>query len=91
LEYEFNKNNIPHEREKVYFINYKNTILKHQFYTNFVLYNSIILEIKTVDYFNNSHYNQCLNYLKVSDNELPLLVNFNSVSLEYKRIVRTKK
>ena len=32
-----------------------------------------------------------LNYLKVSDNELALLVNFNSVSLEYKRIVRTKK
>jgi len=56
-----------------------------------VLYSSIILEVKTVDCFNNSHYNQCLNYLKVSDNELALLVNFNSVSLEYKRIVRTKK
>ena len=91
LEFEFNENNIPYEREKEYFVNYKNTILKHQFYADFVLYNSIILEIKTVDCFNNSHYNQCLNYLKVSDNELALLVNFNSVSLEYKRIVRTKK
>jgi GxxExxY protein len=90
LEFEFNENNIPYEREKEYFVNYKNTILKHQFYADFVLYNSIILEIKTVDCFN-SHYNQCLNYLKVSDNELALLVNFNSVSLEYKRIVRTKK
>ena len=91
LEFEFNENNIPYEREKEYFINYKNTILKHQFYADFVLYNSIILEVKTVDCFNNSHYNQCLNYLKVSDNELALLVYFNSVSLEYKRIVRTKK
>lgn len=91
LEYEFNENKIPYEREKVYSVKYKNTILKHQFYADFVLYNSIILEIKTVDCFNNSHYNQCLKYLKVSDNELALLANFNSASLEYKRIVRTKK
>lgn len=91
LEYEFKINNIPFEREKEYSVNYKNTILQHKFYADFVLFNSIILEIKTVECFNNNHYNQCLNYLKVSDNELALLVNFNSVSLEHKRIVRTKK
>lgn len=90
LEFEFKENNIPFEREKEYSVNYKNTILKHQFYADFVLYESIILEVKTVDCFNNSHFNQCLNYLKVSDNELALLVNFNSTSLEYKRIIRTK-
>ena len=90
LEFEFKENNIPVEREKEYSVNYKNTILKHQFYADFVLYESIILEVKTVDCFNNSHFNQCLNYLKVSDNELALLVNFNSTSLEYKRIIRTK-
>ena len=91
LEFEFKENNIPFEREKEYSVNYKNTILKHQFYADFVLYESIILEVKTVDCFNNGHFNQCLNYLKVSDNELALLVNFNSTSLEYKRIIRTKK
>lgn len=90
LEFEFKENNIPFEREKEYSVNYKNTILNHQFYADFVLYESIILEVKTVDCFNNSHFNQCLNYLKVSDNELALLVNFNSTSLEYKRIIRTK-
>ena len=91
LEFEFGINNIPYEREKEYSVNYKNTILKHRFYADFVLYKSIILEVKTVDCFNNSHYNQCLNYLKVSGNELALLVNFNSNSLEYKRNIRTKK
>ena len=91
LEFEFGINNIPYEREKEYSVNYKNTILKHRFYADFVLYKSIILEVKTVDCFNNSHYNQCLNYLKVSNNELALLVNFNSNSLEYKRNIRTKK
>ncbi|KAB1154772.1 GxxExxY protein [Flavobacterium luteum] len=91
IEYEFNELQIPFEREKEFSVNYKNTTLKHKFYADFVVYNEIILEIKTVDCFNNSHYNQCLNYLKVSNNELALLVNFNSISLDYKRIVRTKK
>jgi GxxExxY protein len=91
IEYEFNELQIPFEREKEFSVNYKNTTLKHKFYADFVVHNEIILEIKTVNCFDNNHYNQCLNYLKVSNNELALLVNFNSISLEYKRIVRTKK
>ena len=89
LEYEFNELKIPYEREKEFCVNYKNTTLKHKFYADFVVFDKIILEIKTVDGFNNSHYNQCLNYLKVSNNELALLVNFNSNSLEYKRIIKS--
>jgi GxxExxY protein len=83
--------NIPYEREKEFSVNYKNTTLKHKFYADFIVYDKIILEIKTVDCFNNSHYNQCLNYLKVSKNKLAILVNFNLVSLEYKRIISSKK
>ena len=91
LEYEFNQLNIPFEREKEFAVSYKNTILKHKFYADFVVFDKIILEIKTVDCFNNSHYNQCLNYLKISKNELAILANFNLISLEYKRIVSSKK
>jgi GxxExxY protein len=91
IEYEFNQLNIPFEREKEFVVNYKNTTLKHKFYADFVVYDSIILEIKTVDCFNNSHYNQCLNYLKVSENKLAILANFNLISLEYKRIIDSKK
>jgi GxxExxY protein len=91
LEFEFTENNINYEREKEYSVNYKNSILKHKFYADFIIHNKIILEIKTVECFNNSHYNQCLNYLKISGNRLAILVNFNLNSLEYKRIVDTKK
>ena len=91
IEFEFQQANVPYEREKEYVVNYKNTVLKHKFYADFVVFNEIILEIKTVDCFNNAHYNQCLNYLKVSGNELALLVNFNSVSLEHKRVALSKK
>ncbi|SHM24893.1 GxxExxY protein [Flavobacterium xanthum] len=91
LEFEFNENNIHFEREKEYVVKYKNSILKHKFYADFIIQDKIILEIKTVECFNNSHYNQCLNYLKISGNRLAILVNFNLNSLEYKRIVDTKK
>jgi len=91
LELELQNSNIPYEREKEYSVNYKNTILKHKFYADFIIYDMIILEIKTVDCFNSSHYNQCLNYLKVSGNKLALLANFNLTSLEYKRIIDSKK
>ncbi len=91
LEFEFRSNNILFEREKEFSVTYKNSILKHKFYADFVVFGSIILEIKTVECFNASHYNQCLNYLKVSGYQLALLVNFNAVSLEHKRIVSTKK
>ena len=91
LEFEFNENNIHYESEKEYTVKYKNSILKHKFYADFIIHDKIILEIKTVECFNNSHYNQCLNYLKISGNKLAILVNFNLNSLEYKRIVDTKK
>lgn len=91
IEYELNQLNIPFEREKEFSVNYKETTLKHRFYADFVIFDKIILEIKTVDCFNNSHYNQCLNYLKISGNKLAILANFNLISLEYKRIVSSKK
>lgn len=90
IEYELQQQNIPYQREKEFSVNYKNTTLKHKFYADFVVYDKIILEIKTVDCFNNSHYNQCLNYLKVSKNKLAILANFNLASLEYKRIISSK-
>ena len=90
IEYEFQQNKIPFQREKEFSVNYKDTVLNHKFYTDFLVYDKIILEIKTVDCFNNSHYNQCLNYLRVSKNKLAILANFNLVSFEYKRIISSK-
>lgn len=90
LEFEFNAAGIPFEREKEYSVNYKSAVLKHKFYADFVVFDNIILEIKSCESFNNNHISQCLNYLKVSENKLALLVNFNKTSLEHKRIVLSK-
>ncbi len=87
LEYELKKLNIPFEREKEYTVQYKDIILNHKFYADFVVYDTIILELKSCDKLDSKHIAQCINYLKVSSNKLAILANFNNNSLEYKRIV----
>ena|GEM_PF-179550 len=87
LEYELKKSNIPFEREREYEVQYKDTILPHKFYADFVIYDKIILEIKGVNGIADEFLAQCINYLKVSENKLALLVNFGEMRLQYKRIV----
>jgi len=91
LEYEFKKANIPYEREKQYIVNYKDQILPHKFYADFVIYDKIILEVKAVSGIADEFIAQAINYLKVSDNKLALIVNFGELSLNSKRIVLDEK
>jgi len=87
LEYEFNKNNIPYEREKEYTVHYKNIVLPHKFYADFVVSDKIILEVKCMNGIIDEHIAQTLNYLKVSNNRLGLIVNFGKEKLQSKRII----
>jgi len=91
LEFEFKKAGIPFEREKKYEINYKGVVLPHKFYADFIVYDKIILEIKSVAAIVDEFIAQAINYLKVSKNKLALIVNFGELSLNYKRIVLEEK
>lgn len=88
FEYELNKINFQFEREKEYLVHYKDVILNHKFYADFVVLDKIIIEIKSTDSLHDKHISQCLNYLHVSGHRLAILVNFNKTSLEYKRIIK---
>ncbi|WP_294674795.1 GxxExxY protein [uncultured Fluviicola sp.] len=90
LEYEFRKHGILFEREVKYRVKYKNIILPHQFFADFVVFGSIILEVKTVSDLIDQHFEQTINYLAVSGNEVGLLVNFRKPKLQYKRIILTE-
>ncbi|MDG2433226.1 GxxExxY protein [Flavobacterium sp.] len=85
LEIEFKNNTISFEREKEFAINYKGTILPHKFYADFVIDNDIVLEIKAVKEFSNEHVAQMINYLKLANSDIGLLVNFQTKSPQYKR------
>ncbi len=87
IEYEFRKTGIPYEREKEYIVHYKDVILPHRFYADFVVYDKIILEIKGVSGIADEFIAQAVNYLKVSENRLALIVNFGEIKLNYRRVI----
>ncbi|WP_431245085.1 GxxExxY protein [Flavobacterium sp. P21] len=87
LELEFKENNIPFEREKEYSIEYKGTILPHKFYADFIINEDIVLEVKAIKEFSSEHIAQILNYIKLSNSEVGLLINFQTKSLQYKRYI----
>jgi GxxExxY protein len=88
FEYELKRINFSFEREKEYLVHYKDIILNHKFYADFVVLDKIIIEIKSTESLHEKHISQCLNYLHVSGHRLAILVNFNKTSLEYKRIIK---
>ena len=53
--------------------------------------NDILVELKAVTEINNGSYAQIINYLRVFNIEVGLLLNFGSRSLQFKRFVNTKQ
>lgn len=87
IEYELKLRDIPFEREKQFKVHYKDTVLKHHFYADFVVYDKIILEIKSTTHTHDAHIAQCINYLKISGKKLAILVNFEADKLVHQRIL----
>jgi GxxExxY protein len=87
LSIEFSKRNIPFEQEKYLTINYKGELLQKKYKADFICYDKIIIELKALSKFAPENMAQTLNYLKITDFQLGLLVNFGTTSLQYKRVV----
>jgi len=76
------------EREKKFEIVYKEKILPHNFFADFVFFDEIIVEIKAIDkQITDEHIAQTLNYLKISGCRVGLIINFGRKSLEHRRLI----
>ena len=84
---EFNKRQIPFSREKILELFYKGDKLSKYFVADFICFEKIVLELKSVSGLTNEHEAQVFNYLKATQMNLALLINFGANSLQYKRIV----
>jgi GxxExxY protein len=91
LEYEFKKAGIPYQREKEYSVSYKEITLPHKFYADFVIYDHIILEVKAAQGISDVFVAKAINYCKVSNSKLALIVNFGEIKLIHQRIVLDEK
>lgn len=88
FEYEFKTDEIFFEREKEYPIHYKETILPHKFYADFVVFEKVIVEVKAKEGgIAEEDYAQAINYLKCSGCKVGLILNFGKMKLEIKRVV----
>lgn len=87
LAIELANRNIPFEQEKLLQISYKGQLLQKEYKADFICFDRIILELKALSKLVPEHYAQTLNYLKISGFRLGLLLNFGTMSLEYKRVI----
>ncbi len=87
LEVEFQLNNIPYSREKVFEIKYKGRLLPRRYQADFVVYEQIILEVKHIKSLSGDNLAQTLNYLKVTGLKLGILANFGEGSFNSKRVI----
>jgi GxxExxY protein len=90
LEKEFIIQNISYKKQVQLDLYYEGVKLKKHYRADFVCYDSIIVELKAVAQIPTVFYAQLQNYLKCTNMELGLLINFGTPSLTYKRIVNSK-
>ena len=91
LEQELLALKIPYVREQPVYATYRNVQLKTQFIPDFICYEKIIVELKSVRELDDTHRSQAINYAKVAGYEVALLINFGSTSLEFERFAVSVK
>ena len=88
LEIELQRQGIPYEREKELKIYYDSIELKQTYRADFVCYDKIIIELKAVSCLDDSHRSQIYNYLRATELNLGILINFGHTGgLEWERKV----
>ena len=89
LTVEFNSCSIPFRREVPIAVAYKSTLLPVSYRADFICYDEIIVEIKSISQITNIEQAQLINYLKATRHPIGLLINFGADSLEWKRFAHS--
>ncbi len=89
LALEFKSRGIPFACQVELQINYKNQRLTCTYRADFVCFNSVIVELKATKALTSMDEGQTINYLKATNLERALLINFGRPSLEFKRLIFT--
>ena len=70
---------------------YRGIQLKQEYIADFICYGKIIIELKAVSELTDIHRAQVFNYLKATNLDLGLLVNFGEASLKVERLFNYRK
>jgi GxxExxY protein len=87
LAIEFSKREISFHREVTLPILYKEVRLNTPYRVDFICFEEIAVELKALARLSGTEEAQIINYLKASNHEIGLLLNFGARSLEYRRFI----
>ena len=88
LAIEFSLRKIPFTSQPRINLQYKNHSLEKEYIPDFLCFNQVIIEIKSVKALSPIEDAQLLNYLKATRKPVGLLLNFGKPKLEWKRFVQ---
>ena len=86
LEREFTVQEIPFEREMLLPVTYRGCTIA-EYRADFVCYGEVIVELKALQKLSGVEEAQVINYLKATNLNRALLLNFGAPSLQHKRLV----
>lgn len=66
------------ESQKDISVNYEGLVIEKAFRVDLLIENKVIIEIKAVQDINDYHFFQLLNYLRIADIKLGMILNFHS-------------
>jgi GxxExxY protein len=87
LAIEFTKRNIPHSKEQQIPIFYRGNKLVTSYRTDFLCYDSVVVELKAIKAISSIEEAQVINYLKATRLNRAIILNFGTPRMEYRRIV----
>lgn len=88
LAYEMEKAAICFKQQVPLIVRYAE-IVAGEYVADFIVENSIVVELKAIKKLEPTHFAQCMNYLRSTNMSIALLINFGHQKVEIKRIVNT--
>jgi GxxExxY protein len=75
--YELDRVGIPYTRQEGIRVKYKDKVLDVGFRADFILCEKLLIELKSVEQVSKIHHKITVNYMRLKDIKLGLLINFN--------------
>jgi len=87
VEHELKLRQINFIRQKPHRVAYKDIILRHPYVPDLIIEGKVVVDLKAIREIGTIEKAQMINYLKITDLEVGLIVNFGGKLLEWKRLV----
>jgi GxxExxY protein len=87
VEHELKLRQINFIRQKPHRVAYKDIILRHPYVPDLIIEGKVVVDLKAIREIGTIEEAQMINYLKITNLEVGLIVNCGGKSLEWKRLV----